>query len=455
MRIFFGSFFVLFLILTLQSCDSDDPPFESAVINTHFPVAISDPLRLPGSFLEVQSTSTSHFPQDFGSVQYVLSGDVLGGTGLELVLFGSTSILVLEPTGDVRAVIYPSGRVVVPAILTDFDSDGKEDIVVGSVTHGPMIEIFNGRGKRLHAFRITGPDRDFSVLLPVDCIDDDILILARESWIRAARGVFRYNPHTSAERWYFRIPTGLLGVVQISGTRRWVVQTATQANGEYNQFGLDGSITRFGYDARFSRLILNETGTVIRDDLLSGIPDTSGLSGQGWFIPDSDDQCLLFNVPFSKDEELDDANAGLYSVSSESVTPLSGSIAGEITGITVVAGGDLITLVTEEDGESGPRVRVVTGTIQDGTFSSMHWFVSPADVVAGPFLFDDSENLMEILVTDGSIEVVNSRGESVLSIRGPAAPVSAFAVLDKNSLVFGAIGSTIVSHRVSIQPATN
>lgn len=243
-----------------------------------------------------------------GPVRHLFIADVRGDREPEVVVVGKTGISIAKPHAETTSAPIRLEDRIVHALMSDVNSDGKADVLIGAKDDIPTLLAYDGRRHKVFDYVASRPAEAFSAALPVGVHDGDVFVILREEWTRSARGLTRVNGRTGEQRWFFRIPTGVLYAVPAASGDGLVISNQTQTNGEYKKFGIHAE-ERYGYDAVVQLLVVNEKGDVTVDCVAETVHGT--LDGTAWIVPLSGDRYLLYHAP----EPTADAPAtGLYIV---------------------------------------------------------------------------------------------------------------------------------------------
>jgi hypothetical protein len=365
---------------------------------------------------------------DAGTV--LLFGDLAGGPGPEVVLFGSGTLLIYTPEGElVVKRIFPTPMQA--GLLADYDGDGKADIFVGTAGAArPAISVVNGRGDTIFEYRVPDGAPDYRSFLPVGVERGRLYVLARESWPDSPRGLLCYRVPGFETVWEFALPSTPLGVAvqrRRDGSAVFTFSGSAPAQGVFQRLGkylgpagtLDAEVRLFRADA---------DGEVV--DKAAVTVDGRTLAGTATFMPledDPDGRILMVHRPAQDPDYA--TPAVLYLIDPASAASVAAYPLGaeRLAGLRVVPtkqGPRIILLTDAPGGESLLRLldgdlrvlaqaAIAAGSARLGTVlmppakeeDGIRFFVfAPGDL----WLYDASLGCRVVAAADGITQMVTS-----------------------------------------------
>lgn len=163
-----------------------------------------------------------------------------------------------------------------PSFLYDFDGDGKQDMLFGSISSENLtITAVNGCGDVIAGYDIKDQNQSYSAVLP-QCIHDNVLYsIVREGWPNSPRGLLSQNLPQFNEKWTFMIPSDPMKLsyhFSSSGQPIFTISHITRDTGMFRRIGID-PVYIFHGDMSIRLFQTDSEGTILCSEELRFAPD--------------------------------------------------------------------------------------------------------------------------------------------------------------------------------------
>lgn len=232
-------------------------------------------------------------------------GDVADSRAPEIVITGEGFMRIYDCKGNLKTECVFNGEAFDPALLYDYDGDGKLDIFFGSTSSEDLsIRIINGRGNSIHRFGFPSQEFSFASVHPQFVSNEILFIVARELWADFPRGVIAAELPDFSLKWIFLLPSDPIKLTKQSAGFRdneqgdvYTISHLTRHTGQFPRLGIkpdrlapgDNAIRLFqtnnrGETVEYRELSYSEKHTY-RPLFDSDFPVEPPLSGKGEFFP--------------------------------------------------------------------------------------------------------------------------------------------------------------------------
>ena len=334
----------------------------------------------------------------------IFTGDCRGDSNVEIILASENSILIYSKDGELLLYKPLGYSFFNPSFLSDLDKDGKEDLVLGTVSASPnRILAINGMGHTISSFREEKSYHDFSSIDPQFVLNGKIYALARPADDESARGILCFDSFSMKLLWTFYTPDPLM--LTLLQNEIMILSYFTHGNGTFVQYGHeDDFYLRRDYEVKGMLIEIGINGEALSEfELFSSQNVTLGTLLYS-SIGDSKNEVLLNHYFYENDQKyklfIINVNDGLIQAESELVYRL-------FLGQNIIsAKGETFTVVSERSEDMfflsiyNSFLDLVLTEQLSGSFS------------LGPVLISENgESFIQYLLSENGLYTVNEQFE--------------------------------------------
>lgn len=345
-----------------------------------------------------------------GSAVKVFLADCRGDEQIEVIIVGSTQLLIYSFDGKLLLHKRLTEDNLRPAFAHDTDGDGKADIVFGTEhARTNAIKILNGMGFEISRFTEKSATQNFSALIPKTIYRDQLIAIAQPEGYSSPRGILLLDAFSlELEQTFFTpypIDLTLLAPSRGSPAPLLIPSYRVFDEGQFQSYGPSDKPRDEVYEAKRMLLKIDTAEMISEEFELLDTPDADSGTIRYAAIPEVPERVLLF---FSyPSEHMHESVTHVYEVSlSDGVIlnrreQLSG-VYHESRIIPVSSSSYLIIAALQR--QNGTALTVFSRDLE-----ILKSFELPNSLEFGPFFFDpvSSKSVLFLILEDGLYGINN------------------------------------------------